>query len=87
MGLVVSFAWLLTGGELGQSWIENNDFLDTPYPAVGVQSFTFINPMGESIIYFSKFFDDFFLTFGVTALISTIIGSFVYSILSSKTLE
>ncbi len=84
VGLVVSFAWLLTGGELGQEWIENNDFLDTPYPAVGVQSFTFINPMGESIIYFSKFFDDFFLTFGVTALISTIIGSFVYAVLSKN---
>ncbi len=40
VGLVVTFAWLLTGGDLGQSWIENNDFLDIPYPAVGVQSFT-----------------------------------------------
>ena len=30
------------------------------------------------------FFDDFFLTFGVTALISTIIGSFVYAVLSKN---
>ena len=49
VGLVVTFAWLISGGELGQAWIENNDFLDTPYPSVGVQSFTFINPMGELI--------------------------------------
>ncbi len=68
----------------GQSWIENNDFLDTPYPAVGVQSFTFINPMGETLLFTSNIFDNFFLTFGVAALLSTIAGSFVYSILSNN---
>jgi uncharacterized membrane protein YedE/YeeE len=84
VGLVVTFAWLISGGELGQAWIENNDFLDTPYPSVGVQSFTFINPMGEVLIYTSSIFDNFYLTFGVTALISTIVGSFVYSLISNN---
>lgn len=84
VGLVVTFAWLISGGELGQAWIENNDFLDTPYPSVGVQSFTFINPMGEVLIYTSSVFDNFYLTFGVTALISTIVGSFVYSFISNN---
>ncbi len=84
VGLVVTFAWLLTGGELGQSWIENNDFLDTPYPSVGVQSFTFINPMGEAILFTSNIFDEFFLTFGVVALLSTIFGSFVYALISKN---
>ena len=84
VGLVVTFAWLISGGELGQAWIENNDFLDTPYPSVGVQSFTFINPMGEVLIYTSSVFDNFYLTFGVTALISTILGSFVYSLISNN---
>jgi len=84
VGLVVTFAWLLTGGDLGQSWIENNDFLDTPYPAVGVQSFTFINPMGETLIYTSNLFDNFYLTFGVAALLSTIFGSFVYAVTSNN---
>ena len=84
VGLVVTFAWLISGGELGQAWIENNDCLDTPYPSVGVQSFTFINPMGEVLIYTSSVFDNFYLTFGVTALISTIVGSFVYSLISSN---
>ena len=82
--MVVTFAWLISGGELGQAWIENNDFLDTPYPSVGVQSFTFINPMGEVLIYTSSVFDNFYLTFGVTALISTIVGSFVYSLISNN---
>ena len=84
VGLVVTFAWLISGGELGQAWIENNDFLDTPYPSVGVQSFTFINPMGEVLIYTSSVFDNFYLTFGVTALISTIVGSFVYSLITNN---
>ncbi len=84
VGLVVTFAWLISGGELGQAWIENNDFLDIPYPSVGVQSFTFINPMGEVLIYTSSVFDNFYLTFGVTALISTIAGSFVYSLISNN---
>ena len=84
VGLVVTFAWLLTGGDLGQSWIENNDFLDTPYPAVGVQSFTFINPMGEVLIYTSNLFDNFYFTFGVAALLSTIFGSFIYSLTSNN---
>ena len=84
VGLVVVFAWLLTGGQLGQAWIENNDFLDTPYPAVGVQSFTFINPMGEALLYTTSGLNSFFLTFGVTALLSTIFGSFVYSLISKN---
>ncbi len=84
VGLVVTFAWLISGGELGQTWIENNDFLDTPYPSVGVQSFTFINPMGEFLIYSSSVFDSFYLTFGVTALISTVFGSFIYALISNN---
>ena len=84
VGLVVTFAWLISGGELGQAWIENNDSLDTPYPSVGVQSFTFINPMGELLIYSSSVFDSFYLTFGVTALISTVCGSFIYALISNN---
>ena len=82
VGSVVVLAWYLTGSTLGQEWIETNDFLDSPLPGVGVQSFTFINPMGESIIYFSKSADIYYLTFGVTALLSVILGSFVYSMMS-----
>ena len=83
VGVVVVIAWYLTGGSLGQDWIETNNFLDIPLPGVGMQSFTFINPMGETIIFLGNAADTFYLTFGVTALISVILGSFVYSI-SSK---
>ena len=83
VGLIIVLAWLLTGGSTGEEWIEANDFLDNPAPGVGVQSFTFINPMGETLIYAGNAADSFYLTFGVAALLSVILGSFVYSI-SSK---
>ncbi len=84
VGSVVVLAWYITGSSLGEEWIETNNFLDSPLPGVGVQSFTFINPMGESIIYLSKSADVYYLTFGVTALLSVIMGSFVYSIISKN---
>ena len=84
VGLIVVLAWLLTGGATGQEWIEANDFLDNPAPGVGVQSFTFINPMGETLIYASNAADSFYLTFGVSALLSVILGAFVYSITSNN---
>jgi hypothetical protein len=82
VGSVVVLAWYLTGSSLGEDWIETNNFLDSPLPGVGVQSFTFINPMGESIIYLTQSANIYYLTFGVTALLSVILGSFVYSMMS-----
>ncbi|MBS83371.1 MAG: hypothetical protein CMD65_04465 [Gammaproteobacteria bacterium] len=82
VGFVVVLAWFITGGSLGKEWIEANDFLDTPMPSVGVQSVSFINPMGETLIFVKNSADMYYLTFGVTILISTILGSFIYSIFS-----
>ena len=84
VGLVIVMAWLLTGGATGQEWIEANDFLDDPLPGVGMQSFTFINPMGETLIFAGNVPNLYYLTFGVTALLSVITGAFVYSILSNN---
>ena len=84
VGLVIVMAWLLTGGVTGQEWIEANDFLDDPLPSVGMQSFTFINPMGETLIFAGNAANLYYLTFGVTALLSVITGAFVYSILSNN---
>ena len=84
VGLVIVMAWLLTGGVIGQEWIEANDFLDDPLPSVGMQSFTFINPMGETLIFAGNAADLYYLTFGVTALLSVITGAFAYSVLSKN---
>jgi len=84
VGLVIVMAWLLTGGVIGQEWIEANDFLDDPLPSVGMQSFTFINPMGETLIFAGNAANLYYLTFGVTALLSVITGAFVYSVLTKN---
>ena len=84
VGLVVVLAWLLTGGDIGEEWIEANNFMDTPQPGVGVQSFTFINPMSETLVFVGNSLDNFYITFGVSALLSVILGSFLYSVLSNN---
>lgn len=49
---------------------------------VGVQSFTFINPIGQTLRYALKDFDFSYLTFGVVAIIGVILGSFIWAIIS-----
>jgi len=55
-------------------------------PALGrplsPQSFTFINPMGQTVGYAAKGFDPALLTFGVMAFIGVIAGSLLWSLLS-----
>ena len=84
VGITVVLAWFLTGGDLGKEWIESVEFMDNPLPGVGVQSLTFINPMGETLIFASNGADLYYLTFGVTILLAVIIGSFTYAIISNN---
>ncbi|MCW9023612.1 MAG: YeeE/YedE family protein [Gammaproteobacteria bacterium] len=46
------------------------------------QSFTFINPMGQTVGYASSSFNKVDLTFGVMAVFGVILGSFLWSIVS-----
>jgi uncharacterized membrane protein YedE/YeeE len=46
------------------------------------QSFTFINPMGQTVGYASQGFDRSLLTFGVMAFLGVIAGSLLWSLLS-----
>ncbi len=48
------------------------------------QSFTFINPMGQTLGYAANGFKTSFLTFGIMALIGIILGSLLYSLISKK---
>ena len=84
VGIIVVLSWFLTGGDLGKEWIESVEFMDNPIPGVGVQSLTFINPMGETLIFASNGADLYYLTFGVTILLAVIIGSFTYAIISNN---
>ncbi|BBP00495.1 YeeE/YedE family protein [Sulfuriferula nivalis] len=72
-----------------QSYVQEWDFAAGPNdikPAdsrpLSPQSFTFINPMGQTLGYAIAKFDGSFLTFGVMALAGVIAGSLLWSLLS-----
>lgn len=46
------------------------------------QSFTFINPMGQTVGYAAKGFDSSLLTFGIMSVFGVILGSLLWSLLS-----
>ncbi len=82
IGLVVLGGWYVTGGPLSEGWVEEVEFMDDPSPGVGVQSFTFINPTGELLVFLSGPMQFSRLTFGIVALLGVILGSFAYALVS-----
>jgi hypothetical protein len=82
IGLLIVAGWYVTGGAMGQEWIEHTEFMDEPPPGVGAQSFTFVNPMGELLYYLSRPTESALITFGLAALFGVIIGSLLYALIS-----
>jgi uncharacterized membrane protein YedE/YeeE len=98
VGLAIVAAWYVTtnviidadGEQLTPAeYYEQWDMLadsDEGKPAQGrplsPQSYTFINPMGQSLGYAGSGFDKTLLTFGVMAFLGVIAGSLLWSILS-----
>lgn len=98
VGLVVVGAWYVTSSvqitdgmdtyEL-RAYVQDWDFLaDDPEgrPSEAMpwssQSFTFINPMGQSLRYVTSGFDNAVLYFGVIALFGVIVGSLFWALIS-----
>jgi uncharacterized membrane protein YedE/YeeE len=79
IGVGVIMGWYLTGGSLGQEWMEAAEWMDEPPRGIGVQSYTFVNPMGEALVYLGRPGDGSRLTFGVVALAGVSVGAFLYS--------
>jgi uncharacterized protein len=98
VGLAVLAAWYVTSnvqldidGEnyTLQGYAQQWDFLaesDEGKPAdtrpLAAQSFTFINPMGQTAGYSASGFSSAYLTFGVMAVAGVILGSLLWSLLS-----
>lgn len=98
VGLGVLAAWYFTSnvaigveGEIHslQSYVQQWDFFggtEAGKPAdsrsLAPQSYTFINPMGQSFGYVMSGFKPAVLTFGVMAVAGVIVGSFLWSLLS-----
>ena len=49
---------------------------------VGVQSFTFINPIGQTLRYAVQEFNPVYVTFGLMAVLGVILGSFAWAVIS-----
>ncbi|MCB1760538.1 MAG: YeeE/YedE family protein [Gammaproteobacteria bacterium] len=81
VGLVVVGGWYLTTGPMGQAWMEAVEFMDTPPPGAGSQSYTFINPMAETLVFIAGR-KSALITFGVAALFGVVLGAFIYALLS-----
>ncbi len=98
VGLGVLAAWYITSaltmvsadGEMlswteyasAESWDMLEDDSDARPKDVGIQSFTFINPMGQTLRLALHSFDEPFVTFGVMAVAGVIAGSLVWSLIS-----
>ena len=74
----------MTSGPIGKAWQETAEWMDQPPIGVDDQSYTFINPMGETLVYFQSGFNELLLSFGVCSVAGVIFGSFLYSIFSKS---
>ncbi len=72
------FSWTDYAGDDVWSMFEEED---RPRD-VGVQSFTFINPIGQVLRYGLNGFDKSYVTFGVVAVFGVIFGSFIWALVS-----
>jgi len=81
IGLVVVAGWYVTGGNIGAEWREWADFAEVRPSSVEVQSFTFMGPMGDSARYLMDPANLSLINFGIIALLSVIIGSFLWSLI------
>lgn len=98
IGIAILAAWYVTStvnidvdGEtqslrtFAENWEFNATEEDGEKPAVNplsTQSFTFINPMGQSLGYTASGFNSSLLTFGVMAFLGIIVGSLAWALVS-----
>ena len=73
-----AFSWKAYTGD--DVWVM---YQESPRPRdVGIQSFTFINPIGQTLRYAVNGFAGSFVTFGLMAVAGVIVGSLLWAIIS-----
>ena len=80
IGIIIVLAWAITGGSMGEAWKEAVDFMDEVPVGVMTQSYTFINPMGDTFTLALDPTNTTLISFGVMSLFGVIAGSFVISL-------
>ncbi|MGV6806438.1 MAG: YeeE/YedE thiosulfate transporter family protein [bacterium] len=81
IGLIIVGAFYLSGGPLGDMAQEASDFMETPQNGMGVQSYTFIRPMGDMLYVIANPVWTL-VTFGLVAFLGVGAGSLLMSILT-----
>ena len=85
IGGAVTVGWYLTAGPAGIEWAEAAEFVDNPPVGVGVQSFTFVNPLGEFISLFLNLGNiSILVTAGMLAAVGLVAGSFADALVSRQ---
>ena len=85
IGGAVTVGWYLTAGPVGIEWAEAAEFVDNPPVGVGVQSFTFVNPLGEFISLFRDLGNiSILVTAGMLAAVGLVAGSFADALVSRQ---
>lgn len=82
IGIIIVLAWAVTGGSMGAEWKEAVEFMDERPVGVMTQSYTFINPMGDTFYLAINPTNTLLISFGVMALFGVIAGSFVIALLT-----
>ncbi len=82
IGILTAITWYITAGSMGIEWKETAEFMEFPPPAVGPQSFTFVNPMSETIVFYKEGLNFNLITFGMCTQFGVLSGSFLYAISS-----
>jgi len=98
VGLCILGGWYVSGvilvdvdGEVHslRSFVENWDFVadseegkPASFAPLSSQSYTFVNPMGQSFAYLQAGLDRAYLTFGIMAVFGAITGSFLWALIS-----
>lgn len=100
VGLVILFAWYLSSnikidvdetlysmGDYYEEWdmvAESDEGKPAQGRTLSSQSFTFINPIGQSYGFAQSGFNKTFLTFGLVSVFGVILGSFLFSVFSKS---
>ncbi|MEM7018225.1 MAG: YeeE/YedE family protein [Pseudomonadota bacterium] len=89
VGCFVIAGWYITGkpwpydGEM-MTWAEAAEWMEVQPASVGAQSYTFVNPMGETFFYLMRPTDFSLITFGMTAAAGVMFGAFVSALLAGR---
>ena len=84
VGVAVAGAWYLTSSTLGTAWIDEAEFMHIIPQGVGVQSFTFVSPLGETVHVIADSDEPKLLSFGIAGALGVLVGSFLYHLMRMR---